>query len=62
MIQKKVWTYGLPKEYILEHAKDWYECNKMLKEECPKYGIKYIDTSKNREKILNKILDEFIAF
>lgn len=33
----------------------------MLKEECPKYGIKYIDTSKNREKILNKILDEFIA-
>lgn len=56
------WTYGLPREYILEHAKDWYECNKMLKEECPKYGIKYIDTSKNREKILNKILDEFIAF
>ena len=30
----------------------------MIKEECPKYGIKYIDTSKNREKILEEILNE----
>lgn len=32
--------------------------NEELKKECPKYGIKYIDTSKNREKILNEILKE----
>lgn len=51
------WTYGLPKEYLLKHAKDWYNCNEMLKIECPKYGINYIDTSKNREKVLTEILE-----
>ena len=51
------WTYGLSKDYLLEHAQDWYNCNEMLKIECPKYGIKYIDTSKDREKVLNEILE-----
>lgn len=54
------WTYGLSKEYILEHAQDWYNCNEMLKKECPKYGIKYVDTSKNRKEILNQMLDEIV--
>lgn len=54
---KESWTYGLSKEYLLEHAKDWYTSNEMLKIECPKYGIKYIDTSKDREKVLSKILE-----
>ena len=35
----------------------WYNCNEMLKIECPKYGIKYIDTSKDREKVLSEILE-----
>ncbi len=52
------WTYGLPREYLKKHAEDWYKCNEMLKVECPKYGIEYIDTSKNREIILNKILSK----
>lgn len=51
------WTYRLSKEYLLEHAQDWYKCNEMLKVECPKYGIRYLDTSKDREKVLNEILD-----
>lgn len=51
------WTYGLPREYLKKHAEDWYNCNKMLKEECPKYGIRYIDTSKDRVETLNKILN-----
>lgn len=51
------WTYGLSKEYLLEHAQDWYNCNEMLKEECPKYGIRYIDTSKDREKVLSNIVE-----
>lgn len=55
------WTYGLSREYLLENAQDWYNCNEMLKKECPKYNIKYIDTSKNRFDILNKILDEIEA-
>ena len=32
--------------------------NELLKVECPKYGIKYIDTSKNRKEILNNILQK----
>ena len=52
------WTYGLPREYLAKHAEDWYNCNEMLKEECPKYGIKYIDTSKNRKEILSTILKD----
>lgn len=51
------WTYGLSREYLLEHAQDWYKCNEMLKQECPKYNIKYIDTSKDRLNILNEILE-----
>lgn len=51
------WTYGLPEEYILTHAQDWYQSNAMLKLECLKYGIQYIDTSKNRKEILDTIID-----
>ena len=54
------WTYGLSKDYLLRHAKDWYKCNEILKKECSKYGIKYIDTSKNRKVILDKILDDIL--
>lgn len=32
--------------------------NELLKVECPKYGIEYIDTSKNRKEILNNILQK----
>lgn len=53
------WTYGLSREYLEKHAEDWYNCNEMLKEECPKYGIEYIDTSKDREAILKEILKKF---
>lgn len=31
--------------------------NELLKLECPRYGIKYIDTSENREQILHSILE-----
>ncbi len=53
---EKDWTYGLGREYLEEHAKHWYNCNEMLKQECPKYGIQYIDTSRNREEVLKEIL------
>lgn len=52
------WTYGLSKEYIAKHAEDWYISNEMLKKECPKNGIEYIDTSKNREKVLKNIIEK----
>ena len=59
--KEKDWTYRLPKEYINKHAESWYEHNEMLKIECPKYGIEYIDTSKDRENILKNILDKIDA-
>ena len=39
---------------------NWYSKNQMLKVECPKYGIKYIDTSKNREIIFNELIDNLV--
>lgn len=54
------WTYGLSREYLREHAKDWFNANEMLKDECPKYGIKYYDTSKNRVETLNMIMEEIL--
>lgn len=52
------WTYDVSDEELDAHAEKWADMNEELKNECPKYGIKYIDTSKNREKILNEILKE----
>lgn len=56
--KEKDWTYGLEKEYLEKHAEAWYNCNEMLKIECPKYGIKYMDTSKDRENVLKTILGQ----
>lgn len=58
--KEKDWTYGLSREYLEKHAVDWYNCNEMLKEECPKYGIEYIDTSKDRENVLKTILEQLM--
>lgn len=55
---EKDWTFGLSREYLKKHAIDWHSANEMLKKECPKYGIKYYDTSENREQVLNEIMDE----
>lgn len=52
------WTYGLSSEYLKKHAEDWYNSNEMLKIECHKYGIRYIDTFKDRIKVLKDTLDK----
>lgn len=56
--REKDWTFGLSREYLKKHAIDWYYTNEMLKKECPKYRIKYYDTSVNRVKTLNNIIQE----
>lgn len=53
---EKDWTYNISDENLALNAEKWDQKNRMLKAECPKYGIKYIDTSKNRNKILTSIL------
>ncbi len=55
---EKDWTFGLSKKYLKKHAIDWYSANEMLKRECPKYKIKYYDTSKDRIKSLNNIIKD----
>lgn len=57
---EKDWTYGLKREYIAKHAENWYKRNEMLKKECPKYGIKYVDTSVNRLETLNNLANDMI--
>lgn len=52
------WTYGLPDEDLEAHVEKWSEMNEALKIECPKYGIEYIDTSKDREAVLKSILSK----
>lgn len=36
----------------------WIETNEEFKRDCPKYGIKYYDTTKDREKVLQDIVEE----
>lgn len=54
----KDWTYDIKDEELEAHAEKWAEMNELLKVDCPKYGIKYIDTSKNRKEVLNNILQK----
>ena len=54
----KDWTYNTTDEELKEHAEKWDEMNELLKVECPKYGIEYIDTSKNRKEVLDNILQK----
>ena len=52
------WSFGLSDDILEAHAEKWAETNEVLREECPKYGIEFIDTSENRKEILNQILLE----
>lgn len=53
-------TYGLTKQELEKLANYWYECNKVLKDECPKCGIQYVDTSKNRDEVLKDIVEHIV--
>lgn len=48
------WSYKKTDEELKPYIDEFYEKNVFLLEECPKYGFKYFDTSKNREKVLNE--------
>jgi len=47
MINQKI---GLSDDILEAHAEKWAETNEVLREECPKYGIEFIDTSENRKE------------
>ncbi len=55
---KKDWIYDRSDEHILEHSKYWINKSKEYEKECKKLNIWYVDTSFNRDKILNITLEK----
>ena len=53
------WTYWVKDEDLIGDAKYIIEKNKEFDEEFHKYNIKSYDTSTNRKKVLNQIIDDF---
>lgn len=51
------WSYTKTDKELKKFIKDFYEKNQLLIKECQKYGFKYVDTHKNREKILRETFD-----
>ena len=45
-------------EELLNHFKFYKDIEKMMISDCKKYNIKCIDTSENRQMVLNQLLDE----
>lgn len=50
------WTYDRTDEEILYHSKYWIPKSKEHQEECKRLNIWYVDTSFDREKVLNDTL------
>ncbi len=58
---KKDWTFDRSDEHLLKHSKHWIEKSKEYQSECKKLGIWFVDTSFNREKVLQETLEKIIA-
>lgn len=54
------WTTKISDEELSRWTYDNIEFSKYLEEECKKYNIKYFDTSKDREKVLEEALKYII--
>lgn len=54
------WTKYKSDEKLLCYAASEIQNSQTLKEECEKYNIKFVDTSYNREKVFNELLDYII--
>lgn len=55
---KEEWTTRRTDEELLNHFKFYKDIEKKIISDCKKYNIKCIDTSENRQMILNQLLDE----
>ena len=51
------WTKKKTDEKLIDFANQEINNSKKLKEECEKYCVKFIDTSHDRNKILNELLE-----
>lgn len=54
------WTSKKSDVELIKEIYDNIEFSKYLEDECKKLGIKYYDTSKNREIVFNEIINEII--
>lgn len=55
---EKDWTYKMDDEQILDHSEYWISKCQEYERECKNLNLWYVDTSFNREKILNETLDK----
>lgn len=55
------WTYRRTDEQLLEYAESIVEKSKEIKRECEKFNITFFDTSKNRDEVLNEIIDKIFT-
>ena len=54
---KNDWSYKKTDEELKKFIHRFHEKNQFLIRECKKYGFKYIDTHKDREKVLNEVFN-----
>lgn len=54
----KDWTNEMSDKERLEYCKRSIEKARVIKEECEIYGLKFYDTAKNREKVLEEIMQD----
>lgn len=52
------WSQNLSIEELEEKCEKYIERAKVYQKQCKLYGIKFIDTSQNREQVLKEVLDE----
>lgn len=54
------WTYKRTDEELLEHARVWIENSRNFKKECIEKNIEYVDTSFNRESVLEHLREKLL--
>ena len=55
---KQDWTFKYTDDELMKIVKKLISNGKKIKKECEKYNITFIDTSRNREEVLNDILND----
>lgn len=52
------WTVRRTDEQLLDFAEEWTQNSKIFEQDCQKYGVRFIDTSYNREEVLKNLINE----
>ncbi len=52
------WTYGRSDEEIINHCQYWIDKSKDIEKECQELGIMFVDTSKDRELVLEQTIEK----